>query len=59
MAKIFPYYTDSPEYPPEHRQVHHDHDDCPMGKRIKPEHLAFGTGGKPLCDQCEELGVRG
>ena len=26
MAKVAPYNTDSPEYPPQHRSVYHDHD---------------------------------
>ncbi len=36
--KVAPYHTNSTEYPPEHRNVYHDHDDCPDGKRIKPQH---------------------
>jgi hypothetical protein len=57
MAKTAPYHTNSPEYPPEHRNVHHNHDDCPDGKRIKPEHLIKNdTGGKPLCKECNKLG---
>lgn len=50
------YHTDSPEYPPSHRNVHHDHNDCPDGKRIKTENRKYGTGGKPLCDACKKLG---
>lgn len=41
MAKVSPYHTNSPEYPPQHREVHHDHDDCPDGRRIKPQHRAY------------------
>ena len=45
MAKVAPYHTDSPEYPPEHRNVYHDHDDCKDGKKILPRHRLNGTGG--------------
>ncbi len=55
MAKIAPYNTDSPEYPPQHRNVYHDHDDCPDGRRIKPEHRKPGTGGKEHCKECIKL----
>ena len=55
MGKCAPYHTDSPEYPPEHRQVYHDHDDCPDGKRIKSWHKQAGTGGKSPCRECAKL----
>jgi hypothetical protein len=55
MAKDLPYHTTSQEYPPEHRSVHHDHSDCPDGKRIKDWHRQSGTGGKPLCKQCAKM----
>jgi hypothetical protein len=57
MAKVAPYHTNSPEYPPKHRNVYHDHDDCPDGKRILDRHRITGsTGGKPRCDECIRLG---
>jgi hypothetical protein len=56
MAKVSPYHTNSQEYPPKHRNVYHDHDDCPDGKRIKAHHFEKGTGGKPRCDECIKLG---
>ena len=56
MAKVQPYHTNSLEYPPEHRNVHHNHDDCYDGKRIKPEHKVQGDGGKPRCKVCISLG---
>jgi len=56
MAKVSPYHTDSPEYPPSHRNVYHDHDDCPAGKEIKPQHRKAGTAGRPRCDDCIRLG---
>jgi hypothetical protein len=52
MAKVSPYPTNSTEYPPEHRNVHHDYDNCPDGKLIKPEHRVSGTGNKPRCKEC-------
>jgi hypothetical protein len=55
MAKVAPYHTNSTEYTPE-RNVHHDHDNCQDGKRIKPQHRVAGTGGKPRCKVCIKLG---
>ena len=57
MARVAPFHTNSAEYPPEHREVHHDHDDCPNGKRILPEHRVAGEGGKPLDKACTQLGT--
>jgi hypothetical protein len=56
MARVPSYHTNSPEYPPEHRQVYHDRDDCPDGRKIKPQHRESGTGGKPKCKECLRLG---
>jgi hypothetical protein len=56
MAKVSPYHTDSPEYPPSHRNVYHDHDDCPAGKHIKTWHRKAGDAGRPRCDDCIKLG---
>jgi hypothetical protein len=56
MAKVSEYHTNSPEYPPKHREVYHNHDDCPDGKRIQTKHRENGTGGKPLCKECSKLG---
>ena len=55
MAKVAPYHTTKPEVPPE-RDVYHDHDNCPDGKRIRPEHRASGTAGRPRCKECIKLG---
>jgi hypothetical protein len=52
MANDPPYHTNTEEYPPEHREVHHNNNDCPSGSQIKPEHRESGTGGKPLCARC-------
>ena len=56
MAKVSPYHTNSTDYPPEHRNVHHDHDNCPDGKRFRPQHRLDGTGNKPRCNECITLG---
>jgi hypothetical protein len=56
VAKVSAYHTNSPEYPPSHREVYHDHDDCKYGREIKPQHKVSGTGGKPKCRECERLG---
>jgi len=56
MSKVTPYHTNSDEYLPEHRNVYHDHDDCPDGKRIKNMHRLWGTGGKSHCKECIRLG---
>jgi len=56
MAKVRPYHTNSLEEPPAHRNVYHDHDDCPDGRRIKPEHREDGDGNRPRCKECIKLG---
>jgi hypothetical protein len=55
MAKVSPYHTNSTEYPPKHREVYHDKDTCPDGKRIKPEHREPGTGNKKHCLECPKV----
>lgn len=56
MGKVVPFHTSSIEYPPEHRNVYHDHDDCPDGKRIKHPHRENGMGGKSRCKECIKRG---
>ena len=56
MSKVYLYHTTSLEYPPRVRNVYHDHDDCPDGRRIKPEHKVSGTAGRPRCDECIKKG---
>ena len=55
MATVSAYHNDSPEYPPSHREVYHDKDTCPDGKRIKPEHRKPGMGGKKHCLECYKV----
>jgi len=56
VAKCPPYHTNSPEYPPQHREVYHDHDDCHDGRQIKREHRESGMGNKKRCKVCIDLG---
>lgn len=56
MTKMAPYHTNSMEYPPKQRNVYHDHDDCPDGRRIKPEHRRTGDAGRQRCDECIKKG---
>jgi hypothetical protein len=56
MATDAAYHTDSLEYPPSHRNVYHDHNNCKDGKQIKPQHRKSGTGGKERCKECIKLG---
>jgi hypothetical protein len=55
VALVQPYHTTSREYPPEHRNVHHNKDTCPDGKRIKRDHRIPSDGGKPLCKECQKV----
>jgi hypothetical protein len=54
MSKVSPYHTSVPEYGGE-RNVYHNDNACPDGKRIKPEHVTPGTAGRPLCKVCAGL----
>ena len=55
MAAVYPYHTNSEEYPPKHREVYHDKDTCPDGKRIQAKHRESGTGGKKHCLECDKV----
>jgi hypothetical protein len=37
------------------QSVHHDNTECNTGNNIETENLRQGTGGKPLCQECEKL----
>jgi hypothetical protein len=56
MAKVAPFHTNSPGYPPKHQELYHDHDNCEGGKRIQPKHREKGTGGKKRCEVYIKLG---
>jgi hypothetical protein len=53
--KISPFHTNSPEYPPSHRNVYHDQSDCQYAKEIQQQHRVNGDGGRPRCSKCEDL----
>lgn len=55
MATVAPYHTNSPEYPPKHREVYHDKNTCPDGRRIELRHREPGTGGKKHCLECNKV----
>jgi hypothetical protein len=55
MATVAAFHTDSPEYLPKHREVYHDKDTCPDGKKIKTEHRKSGIGGKKHCLECDKM----
>ena len=55
MVTINPFHTDSHEYPPEHRNVYHNKESCPDGKRIKREHRIPGTDNRPRCKECDKI----
>jgi hypothetical protein len=55
MAKVPAYHTDWGAYIAKMREVHHNHDDCPVGKRILPANRRTGTGGRPRCKSCINL----
>jgi hypothetical protein len=55
MSKVTAYHTDTTEYGPKNREVHHDHDDCYEGRKIEKKNKVSGTGGKPLCMVCKGL----
>ncbi len=54
MAHTHAYHTTTGEHG-SHHEVYHNHEDCPDGKRIKPEHRVAGTGGRRHCERCAEL----
>lgn len=53
MATVNPFHTNLEEYGPGHRDVYHDTDTCPDGKRIKPEHREAGTANRKHCIECQ------
>jgi hypothetical protein len=54
-VKVAPYHTSRPETGGE-RDVYHDHNECPDGRRILPEHKRSGMAGRPRCKECIKLG---
>jgi hypothetical protein len=52
---VYPYHTILME-DERNRNVYHNHDDCPDGLRIKPEHRRAGTANRRRCDECVKKG---
>ena len=40
-------------------EVYHNNRNCQAGNSIAPENIVQGTGGKPLCGECERLNRSG
>ena len=59
MPKVEAFHTNSPEYPPSHREVFHDNSLCADGKRIEFRHRVSGEGNRPRCDECNRLAQEG
>jgi hypothetical protein len=39
--------------------VHHNNTECNTGNNIESENRRDGTGGKPLCKECERCNQQG
>ncbi len=48
MAKVSPTHSVK-------QDVHHNNNECKTRNNIETENLRQGTGGKPLCKECEKL----
>ncbi|MFA6878230.1 MAG: hypothetical protein WCQ76_04945 [Fusobacterium sp.] len=42
-------------YYSEKGSVHHIYETCHLGNNIEKENRKNGTGGKPLCEECEKI----
>jgi hypothetical protein len=40
-------------------EVYHNNPNCQTGNSMNPENVRQGTGGKPLCGECERLNKAG
>ena len=40
-------------------EVYHNNPNCRTGNSIAPENVRQGTGGKPLCKECNRLNTAG
>lgn len=52
--KCSPYHAITEEKP-EQRDVYHDYEDCPQGRRIEPENRRSGKAARPRCDYCIDM----
>src|SRR5215216_3601257 len=41
------------------QSTYHNNPQCSTGSNIDPEHLRQGTGGRPLCQECDRLNQLG
>jgi hypothetical protein len=57
MGRVPQYHTNNEEYPPTHRNVHHDQSECKYGEKILTIDLVRGDGNRPLCEECTALGT--
>ena len=56
MSKVPAFHTNSPEYPPTHRNVYHDRSECRYGQEIKRDGNDIpGEAGRPRCDECKKF----
>jgi hypothetical protein len=39
--------------------VYHNNPNCQTGNSMNPENVRQGTGGKPLCEECQRLNSAG
>lgn len=56
IVKVSPYHTTSDEESAHNREVYHDHGNCEHGKQIKSWNKVPGTGERPQCETCIQLG---
>ena len=40
-------------------EVYHNNPNCRTGNSMNPENVRQGTGGKPLCEECQRLNSAG
>jgi len=52
MPKVAPFHSEKESH-------HHDNNKCAPGSVIPPVNRRPGTGGKPLCKDCERLDREG
>jgi hypothetical protein len=55
MAQIPAFYSTYEIGKPPRRRVHHNNGDCPLCRAIPKHERIFGTGGYPVCRECERL----